>query len=94
VALGPVIFVVIALIPERSELRVRIPNSAVPVIEQTLEGWFAEQSVPIFDFRASFDDSDFVDVIHLRFPARERFTRMFAKQLFAYLDQTTVDDNH
>jgi hypothetical protein len=71
--------VILLLMPEHSELRLRIPEEASAYLRRALVGAFGDSSPTILDYRASIPDSSFSDYSHLNDQGRRQFSRLLAE---------------
>jgi hypothetical protein len=73
--------VMITLVPERSNLRSRIPPAALRCFHETLERGFGADAPPILDLRDAIADDEFHDDLHLRLTGRRQATLKLAQAL-------------
>lgn len=73
--------VVILLLPERSDLRSRIPPEAMLCLKDALARSFGEDSPTVIDLRDAMPDESFHDTLHLNKASRGQFTLALAKAL-------------
>jgi hypothetical protein len=74
--------VVILLLPERSDLRSRVPAEAMNCLNETLaRGFGDDDSPPIVDLRDAIADDQFHDTLHLNQKGRMETSRRLAERL-------------
>jgi hypothetical protein len=73
--------VFIMLVPERSNLRSRIPPAALRCFHETLERGFGALAPPILDLRDAVADDGFHDDLHLKQSGRRQATMKLAQAL-------------
>ena len=74
--------VVILLLPERSDLRSRVPADAMNCLNETLaRGFGGDHFPPIIDLRGAIADGQFHDTLHLNQRGRAETSRRLAEHL-------------
>jgi hypothetical protein len=73
--------VMIMLVPERSNLRPRIPPAALRCFHETLDRGFRADAPPILDLRDAIADDQFHDDLHLRQSGRRQATLKLVQAL-------------
>jgi len=70
--------VVIALMPEHSTLRARIPDEIIKTLSDALDREFGSNQPRILDFRSAIPDSGFGDISHMNESGRIAFSNLLA----------------
>jgi hypothetical protein len=76
----------IALVPERSDYRAKLPPNNAFHLTHTLRDFLGEAAPTVLDFRSSAPDDDFRNVNHLNAKGRARMTNRLSQALKPYLE--------
>jgi hypothetical protein len=77
--------VVVALMPEHSRMRRRMPPKALDVIKASWRQAFDEDIPPVLDLRDKIEDADFVDLVHLNQRGAALCGRLIGAKMKDYL---------
>ena len=73
--------VIVALMPEHSLLRARLPAEAMRALHAGLDDAFGANSPPLLDLRNAVPDSGFSDISHVNAEGRMMVSRMLAERI-------------
>ena len=79
--------VIVALMPEHSLLRARLPAEAMRALRAGLDNGFGANSPPLLDLRDAVPDSGFTDISHVNAAGRTIISRLLAARVNQALPQ-------